>query len=251
MRKKIVAGNWKMNKSFAQATELIQQINSLSKIHNNKNVHIIVGPAFPYLSEARKLLDPAIFTAAQNCAWEESGPYTGEVSAAMIKSVGAQYVIVGHSERRIYFKEDNAQLLKKINQVLKNSLSPIFCIGESLDERQSNQQFDIIKNQIQEVLFHLERSEIKNIILAYEPVWAIGTGQTATVAQAQEMHQFIRTIISERFGVEIGQEISILYGGSCNAQNAKELFSCKDVDGGLIGGASLAAEDFLKIVDSL
>jgi triosephosphate isomerase len=187
---------------------------------------------------------------AQNCHTELNGAYTGEVSASMLASVGCSYVLVGHSERRCYFKETNQEFIKKIKSALHNNLKPIFCIGETLDERQANMHFTVVANQLSEVLTSFTDTEFSNIVIAYEPVWAIGTGETATSAQAQEMHAFIRKEIAQLYAKAIAQETTILYGGSCNAQNAQELFACEDVDGGLIGGASLKADDFCKITAS-
>jgi len=187
---------------------------------------------------------------AQNCSNHEVGAYTGEISAAMLKSLDVQYCIIGHSERRKYFKETHEELAEKVNLLLDNSINPIFCCGEVLEERESEKHFDIVKGQISDSLFKLNKEELLNVVIAYEPVWAIGTGKTATSDQAQEMHAFIRGLLSEKYGEDIANEISILYGGSCNAKNAKELFSQKDVDGGLIGGAALKAEDFLAIIQS-
>ncbi|MGZ3939220.1 MAG: triose-phosphate isomerase, partial [Flavisolibacter sp.] len=191
-----------------------------------------------------------VFAGAQNCHHLEGGAYTGEVSANAIVSVGANYVIVGHSERRIYFHETSEELRQKLELVLKNNMTPVYCVGEKLNERKSTAYFHAVKKQIEEVVFHLSAEQVKKLVLAYEPVWAIGTGETATPEQAQEMHAFIRLAVAEKFGQSIASGISILYGGSCNAGNAKQLFSCPDVDGGLVGGASLKAEEFLSIIKS-
>ena len=187
---------------------------------------------------------------AQNVSNFESGAYTGEVAANMLHSMGIEYCIIGHSERRKYFNETDEQLFLKAELLLKNDILPIFCCGELLPEREANKHFDVVKNQLENAVFRLEPLDFAKIIIAYEPVWAIGTGVTATSEQAQEMHAFIRSLISDKYGKEIAKNTSILYGGSCNAQNAKELFANSDVDGGLIGGASLKADDFLKIIDS-
>jgi triosephosphate isomerase len=187
---------------------------------------------------------------AQNCASEESGAFTGEVSVNMIKSVGAEYIIIGHSERRAYYHEDNAVLAKKVNLTLSKGLKPIFCIGEVLPERNANKHFEVVKTQLSEGIFHLTPAEFSNVVIAYEPVWAIGTGVTASPEQAQEMHKFIRSEINRKYGAQLAENTSILYGGSCKGSNAKELFANPDVDGGLIGGASLKAEEFLQIVNA-
>lgn len=251
MKRKIVAGNWKMNTSLQQGIALASEINTLvtEKVHND--VVVIIAPPFIHLSEINKIVDKKkISTAAQNCASEPKGAFTGEISAEMIKSTGAGYVIIGHSERRTYFKEDNKTLNRKINLALENELTPIFCCGEQLNEREAGKYFDVVTQQIKEALFVLSEDDFRKIIIAYEPVWAIGTGKTATSEQAQEMHKFIRKIITNKFGNEIAQDTSILYGGSCNPSNAKELFANPDVDGGLIGGASLKAQDFVDIINS-
>lgn len=256
MRKKIVAGNWKMNKTFSESVELVKEILSLLELKNlpaATSSEVIIIPPFPYISTCVELLKnhTRVLAGAQNCYTENSGAYTGEVSASMIQSLGAKYVILGHSERRAIFNETNEFLSKKLQAVLNNQLVPIFCIGETLSERESGIHFEIIKEQIRSTLFNVTETEIKNTILAYEPVWAIGTGKTASPEQAQEIHTFIRSLLSEKFGENISKEISILYGGSCNAQNAKQLFSMPDIDGGLIGGASLKAADFVTIIESL
>ena len=253
MRKKIVAGNWKMNKDFNDACVLIESV--VSGVNNStlsEDQLVIIAPPFPFLALAVKLTEETkyISVAAQNCHSEEKGAFTGEVSALMISSTGTQYVIIGHSERRNYFKESNEFLSKKVDAALKNGLIPIFCCGELLPERESGNHFAVIKDQLNESLFHLPESELKNIIVAYEPVWAIGTGVTASPQQAQEMHLYIRNLIAKKYNTTIAENISILYGGSCNAKNAKELFANPDVDGGLIGGASLVSDDFLSIVNS-
>lgn len=250
MRKKIVAANWKMNKTLQEAETLVKSI--ISGVSNNNEVTKIIFPPSLFITALTSILknNSSFFVGAQNCYHTESGAYTGEISASAIASCGASYVIVGHSERRQYFNETAEQLKQKVNLALKNNLIPIYCVGEKLNERQTNHQFTTVKNQLQEVLFHLSDNEIKNIIIAYEPVWAIGTGLSATSEQAQEMHSFIRLSLSEKYENDVANQISILYGGSCNAKNAKELFACNDVDGGLIGGASLIAEDFLQIINS-
>ena len=250
MRKKIVAGNWKMNKSLQDGMKLIDEI--LQNTGNDDSVIKIIAPSFIHLTEAaRKLANKKGFAlAAQNCHQLVSGAYTGEIAAEMIASTGATYVIIGHSERRTYFQESDEVLSQKVQAALKAHLIPIFCVGESLEERNSNRHKEIIKNQLNKALFSLPASEFAKVIIAYEPVWAIGTGVTATSTQAQEMHEFIRSEVDKKYGQEISERVVILYGGSCNPQNAKELFACKDVDGGLIGGASLKAADFNAIIGS-
>jgi triosephosphate isomerase len=248
MRQKIVAGNWKMNKTLQEGIQLAQEINKLVSELPKNDVKVILAPNFVSITEVKKAVSANIGVSAQNCAAEASGAYTGEVSAAMVKSTGAEYVIIGHSERRAYYGETDAILLKKVKLALANGLKPIFCIGEVLEERESNRHFEVVKSQIEKGLFELTADEFKNVILAYEPVWAIGTGKTATSAQAQEIHKFIRDTVAAKYGKAVAEETSILYGGSCKASNAKELFANPDVDGGLIGGAALVATEFLGIV---
>jgi triosephosphate isomerase len=252
MRKKIVAGNWKMHLSLQEGIELVDKIILNEKTQPSTDVLKIIAPSFIHLTSVSDKLKPltGFAISAQNCHHEAEGAFTGEVSAKMIASTGAHYVIIGHSERRHYFGETNQLLSKKINLSLKEKLIPIYCVGEQSEERKNGSHFKTVKQQLEVALFHLPDSEIKKIIIAYEPVWAIGTGLTATSNQAQEMHSFIRSEINSQYGNEVGAAISILYGGSCNANNAKELFACKDVDGGLIGGASLNAADFVKIANS-
>ncbi len=249
MRKKIVAGNWKMNKTLTEGIQLAEEVNEKVKALQVPEVKVILGTPFIHLADVNKIVDPAILSvSAQNCATEASGAYTGEVSAAMVASTGCTYVILGHSERRSYYGETDAILVKKVAQALNNQLDVIFCIGEVLAEREAGKHFEVVKSQLQNGLFQLSPEEFSHIILAYEPVWAIGTGKTATSEQAQEMHAFIRKVLAEKYGKEIAENTSILYGGSCNAKNADELFANPDVDGGLIGGASLKAEDFSLII---
>jgi len=251
MRNKIVAGNWKMNKTLKEGIELANEVNNLVSKSNNKSVVVILGTPFIHLAEVNKIIDPEFISiAAQNCSSEPGGAYTGEISAEMIQSTGAKYVIIGHSERRAYFGEEEQILNKKVNLAMAENLIPIFCCGERLEERENGIHFDVVKNQLDKGLFDLGESEFRKIIIAYEPVWAIGTGVNATPDQAQEMHRFIRNLIAERYGNEIAESISILYGGSCKPSNAKELFANPDVDGGLIGGASLKADDFFAIINS-
>jgi triosephosphate isomerase (TIM) len=248
MRKKIVAGNWKMNKSFAEAIELTE---SIVNSNYDESVQLILIPPSVYGAEiVKKTASSNVNVGIQNSSQFESGAYTGEVSAMMIKSIGVEYVLVGHSERREYFKESNQDLALKTNEVLKNDLTPIFCCGEVLEEREKENHFNIIKQQLSEGLFNLNEDQISKCIIAYEPVWAIGTGVTASSDQAQEMHHFIRTLLTDRYGGDVANSISILYGGSCKPSNAQELFANADVDGGLIGGASLNAEDFIAIANS-
>lgn len=251
-RKKIVAGNWKMNKNYHEGLELISEALYMVKDELHKEVTTIFCTPYIHLNSVSKLVNAEqnCFVGAQNCHQEKSGAYTGEISANMLNSVGVKYVILGHSERRMYFKEDEQLLAKKVDICLSENLIPIFCIGELLEEREANKQFDVVKSQIEKSLFHLTAEQFKSIVLAYEPVWAIGTGKTATAEQAQEMHAYIRSIIANKFGQEIADAVSILYGGSCNPSNAHTLFSQKDIDGGLIGGASLKSRDFTDIVIS-
>ena len=249
-RQKIVAGNWKMNTDAASAHALVKNI--LAGRPSRPDVLTLVFPPFPFLQEVNTLVkgEAHMHCGAQNCSEHSKGAYTGEVSAQMIRSVGAEYVLVGHSERRTYFKESHEQLRSKIAEALQHSLKVVYCFGEVLEERQSGRHFDTVKEQLRAVLSGLTPEVLPQLVLAYEPVWAIGTGETASPAQAQEMHAFVRQTMAELFTPSLAQSISILYGGSCNAQNAPELFACPDVDGGLIGGASLKAEDFCSILNS-
>jgi len=249
-RKKIVAGNWKMNLNWVEAFDLASATRDLSPV--NEEVVKIIIPPFPYLQMIRTVLDGRndFFVGAQNCSDQSKGAYTGEVSASMVQSAGCSHVLVGHSERRHYFHETAEQLIQKINQGLSAGLHIIFCFGEQLTERKNNLHFETVKQQLEEVLFHFPKDKISQLILAYEPVWAIGTGETASPAQAQEMHAYVRTVVAGICDEATAQEVSILYGGSCNAQNAAELFQGADVDGGLIGGASLKAPDFCTIIAS-
>lgn len=247
-RPKIVAGNWKMNTDLAGATELVKQILSGK---TDDQVTKIFFPPFPFLRPvAEQASNKGFYTGAQDCSQHDKGAYTGEVSAAMIKSCGARYVLIGHSERRTYFKEDTQHFISKIEQALKNDLIPVFCYGEKLGERKRNAHAEVISAQLTSVLKNFSVGQVSKFILAYEPVWAIGTGETATPQQAQEVHKLTRDILADLFNSNPVTQLPILYGGSCNAQNAKELFACPDVDGGLIGGASLKAEDFCKIINS-
>ncbi|MBQ2538812.1 MAG: triose-phosphate isomerase [Bacteroidales bacterium] len=252
MRKHIVAGNWKMNKTFDEADELISNImDKLEKTTLDRNTQVIICPPFPFLEMTSDYSDDSYFAVgAQNVSDQESGAYTGEVSAAMLESMELDYCIVGHSERRAYYHETDEIIARKVDQLLKHNLRPIVCCGEVLEERESNRQFDVVKKQITDGLFHLTAEQFADIVIAYEPVWAIGTGKTATPEQAQEMHAFIRGLIADKYGKEVADETSILYGGSCKPGNAKELFANPDVDGGLIGGASLKADDFIAIAEA-
>lgn len=252
MRKQIAAANWKMNLTLQQANELLDEIVS-KNIVLSQNQEAVFSVPFPYLLLAKDKVknSEGFFVAAQNCYIKESGAFTGEVSAAMLSSLEIKYVIIGHSERREYFSEDNFTLAKKVDVCLKNNLKPIFCCGESLEIRESETQNKYVETQLKESLFHLDSSLIKNLVIAYEPIWAIGTGKTATAEQAQEMHAHIRNVLSQKYGNEIAQGFSILYGGSVKAGNAKEIFGKKDVDGGLVGGASLNASEFAEIIKSL
>ena len=247
MRKKIVAGNWKMNTTVAEGLALAKGI--VEKVEEvPADVTLVVAPPFTHLtSVAQVLAGTPIQLSAQNCADEPKGAFTGEVSAAMLKDAGCAYTILGHSERREYYGETSAKLVKKMALAFENGLDVIFCVGEKLAERQEGNHFDVVATQISEVLFTLTAEQMAHVVVAYEPVWAIGTGVTATAAQAQEIHGFIRNTLSAHFGEEVAESTTILYGGSCKPSNAKELFACPDIDGGLIGGASLKAGDFVAI----
>ena len=250
MRKKIVAGNWKMNTTVPQGETLAKEIVKMAS-EVPSDVNLIVAPPFTHLSKvADAIKGSRVALSAQNCADKESGAYTGEVSAKMLASVPAEYVILGHSERREYYGETNAKLVEKIKLALGENLSVIYCVGEKLDEREKGEHFNVIASQVKEVLFNLTAEQLEKVVIAYEPVWAIGTGKTATSAQAQDVHEFIRKTVAGKFGEDAAERISILYGGSCKPGNAKELFACKDIDGGLIGGASLVADDFIAIAKS-
>ena len=238
-----------MNTTLAEGVQLAKEV-AAKVAAVPSDVKLIVGTPFTHLASVAEVLKGSqIGLSAQNCADKDKGAYTGEVSAAMVASTGAEYVILGHSERRQYYGETNAILIEKINLALANGLEVIFCIGEKLEEREAGKHFEVVGSQIKEVLFGLTPEQMSKIIVAYEPVWAIGTGKTATSSQAQEIHAFVRATLAEKFGA-LAEEISILYGGSCKPSNAKELFACKDIDGGLIGGASLKAEDFIAIAQS-
>ena len=249
MRTKIVAGNWKMNKNAEETEDLLNEL--ISKIPPDTKARVIVAPTFVNLASAADHLEfTNIEVAAQNMHQAENGAYTGEISADMLKSVGVNIVILGHSERRSYFGETDATIAFKTDAALQHDMEVIFCFGEELKDRQSENHFNIVENQLRDGLFHLAESDWEKIILAYEPVWAIGTGETASPEQAQEMHAFIRETIRGKFGSDVAENVTILYGGSVKADNAREIFSKPDVDGGLIGGASLKADDFAAIVTS-
>ncbi len=250
MRKKIVAGNWKMNKNAEQTEDLLNEL--IAQIPTESNAQVIVAPTFVNLASAVDHLEfTSISVAAQNMHQAESGAYTGEISADMLKSIGINTVILGHSERRAIFHETDALIANKADTALKNDMTVIFCFGEELKDRQSATHFNIVENQLRDGLFHIKTKDWENIILAYEPVWAIGTGETASPEQAQEMHEFIRETVRKTFGSDVAEDVSILYGGSVKPDNAKEIFSKPDVDGGLIGGAALNAKDFVAIVNAI
>ena len=237
-----------MNKTLQEGIELAKEVNDFFE-KNPGDAEVIIAPPFIHLADVARSLS-IVKLSSQNSASESSGAYTGEISASMIKSTGAEYVILGHSERRSYFGEDDDLLYRKMKLILEESMIPIFCCGEVLAERESDNHFNVVKNQIEKALFGLSPEKFSQVVIAYEPVWAIGTGITASPAQAQEMHAFIRDLIRSKFGETAADDLTILYGGSCKPSNARELFENPDVDGGLIGGAALVAEDFIKIVQS-
>lgn len=248
MRKNIVAGNWKMNNDLAQTESLLSDLKSQAQ---TSNAEVMVAPTFTNLHKSFEALSGTnIEVVAQNMHFAENGAYTGEISAAMLKSVGIETVILGHSERREYFNETDELLAKKVDAALANNMRIIFCFGEELADRKSNNHENVVESQIKNGLFHLEASAFKNIVLAYEPVWAIGTGETASPEQAQDMHAFIRKTLADKYGNDLADSVSILYGGSVKPANAQEIFSKPDVDGGLIGGAALNAEDFFAIINA-
>lgn len=250
MRKNIVAGNWKMNKTLQEGIALAKELNEVLA-NERPNCDVIICTPFIHLASVTPLVDSAkIGVGAENCADKESGAYTGEVSAAMVASTGAKYVILGHSERRAYYHETPEILKEKVRLALANGLTPIFCVGEVLEEREAGKQNEVVYGQLAGSLFDLSAEDFSRLIIAYEPVWAIGTGKTATAAQAQEIHAYIRSVIADKYGKDVADNTSILYGGSCKASNARELFANPDVDGGLIGGASLKAADFKGIIDA-
>ena len=248
MRKNIVAGNWKMNTTLAEGVGLAKDVNEALKGFT-PNCDVVIAVPFTHLASVNAVIDSSkLGLGAENCADHKSGAYTGEVSAAMVASTGATYVILGHSERRQYYGETSEILKEKVALALENNLTPIFCIGEVLEERENGTYLDVVKKQIEEALFGMSAADFSKLILAYEPVWAIGTGKTATDDQAEEMHAFIRKVIADKYGNEVAESTSILYGGSCKPSNAPQLFAKPNVDGGLIGGASLDAESFMGIV---
>lgn len=249
MRKKIVAGNWKMNKTFTEATSLVVDLTD-HQADFPAHVQVIIAPPALYLASFQLMENLGFELAAQNCCDKDSGAYTGEISASMLKAMDIHHCIIGHSERRTYYGETNDVVKSKVDACLRNGVIPIFCCGESLAERENNSHFVTVLHQIEAALWPLSPEQMAQVIIAYEPVWAIGTGVTATTAQAQEMHAFIRQSLSNHFGEPVAQSISILYGGSVNALNSKELFDQPDVDGGLVGGASLKAKDFATIIGS-
>jgi triosephosphate isomerase len=251
MRKKIVAGNWKMNKDFQDAEDLMFEIVDELTEKGSGDTEVIICPPAVYLEMSSDIAaENGFMIGAQNLSQWESGAYTGEISASMLHSMGITHCILGHSERRTYFGETDKVIAAKVDLTLKYGMTPIYCCGEVLAERQAEKHFDVVRKQVSEALFHLGNEAASQVVIAYEPVWAIGTGVTASSAQAQEMHAFIRSLLTEKYGKEVSDEISILYGGSCNAKNAVELFANPDVDGGLIGGAALKAADFVAIVNS-
>jgi triosephosphate isomerase len=252
MRRKIVAGNWKMNLVSSEAKQLTAELTGMIQGEVRTPVTIVLAPSFVHLNAVIQLIDKNanMHLGAQNCSPHASGAFTGEVSAAMIASMGAAFVIIGHSERRQQFKETDKDLAEKVNRVLENNMNPIFCCGESQEERNSSRHFEVVEQQLEGALFHLDAAAAGKVVIAYEPVWAIGTGLTATPDQAQEMHAHIRSLLQKKYG-PVAQDISILYGGSCNEQNAASLFALPDIDGGLIGGASLKSRSFVNIIRAM
>ena len=251
MRKKIVAGNWKCNTTVNEGVELAKSVNELVITKGAKDVVVVLGTPFTHLTSVADAVDPSrINIASQNCAAVAKGAFTGEVSASMVKSTGATYVILGHSERREYYNETSEILNKKLALVLEQGLTPIYCWGEALSIREAGTQNEFVKAQLEETIFLLPEDQLLKLVIAYEPIWAIGTGVTASTQQAQDMLAFIRGLIAAKYSSEVAAEISILYGGSCSPANANELFSQPDIDGGLIGGASLKAGDFLSIINA-
>lgn len=249
MAQKIVAGNWKMHKNATETAKLLNEI--IEKLPQT-DAQVIVAPTFVNLSQAVELTkNTAIKIAAQNMHQAEAGAYTGEISASMLTSVGVNTVILGHSERRQFFGETDGNLVAKVDTAINHNMTVLFCIGEQLTDRTKNNHFNIVEYQLRDGLFHLDKTNWKNIVIAYEPVWAIGTGETASPEQAQEMHAYIRSVIAKSYGKDLANSVSILYGGSVKASNAKEIFSQPDVDGGLIGGAALIAEDFISIIQAI
>ena len=252
MRKNIVAGNWKMNKTFVEADDLIHNIAEDIKANGSpEKADVVICVPSIYLELATDVAeDVPVLVGAQNVSQYENGAYTGEISAEMLESMAVDYCIIGHSERRKYFNETDSELAVKVDRLLERNINPIFCCGEQLEEREAGNHFNVVRSQIEQAIFHIEPKQIRKVVIAYEPVWAIGTGMTASPEQAEEMHAFIRNLLKEKYGDIIAEEISILYGGSCNPKNAAELFANPDVDGGLIGGASLNSDDFMSIARS-
>jgi triosephosphate isomerase len=252
MRKQIAAANWKMNLTYQAGEKLLDDILS-ADIELSAQRQVVFGVPFPYLIMANsKISEEAYYSvSAQNCSEKKAGAYTGEVSVEMLQSINVQNCIIGHSERREYFNESNQVLAEKINRCLETGITPIFCCGEPLSIREAGTQNEFVAVQLKESLFHLSADQLKSVVIAYEPIWAIGTGKTATTEQAQEMHAYLRSVLAKQYSQAVANEISILYGGSVKANNAKELFGCPDVDGGLVGGASIVAADFIKIIQSL
>jgi triosephosphate isomerase len=252
MRKQIAAANWKMNLTYQHAEKLLNEILE-ARITMSAGQQTVFAVPFPYLIMAKSEVaeENGYAISAQNCSDKENGAYTGEVSVEMLQSIGIRYCIIGHSERREYYGESNKLLADKVNLCLSHGITPIFCCGEPLSIREQNGQNEHVRIQMKESLFQLSEEQMKQVIIAYEPVWAIGTGKTASSAQAQEMHQYLRSVLEQQFGPDVASEVPILYGGSVKAGNAAELFSCPDVDGGLVGGASLVAQDFIEIIKAL
>lgn len=254
MPQKIIAANWKMNLTLQEGLALASEVSNMLKDEQKNQAQVVLAPPFLYLYPLKNLLEghsPQIVLAAQNCSEYPKGAFTGEVAASMIASVGGGYVIVGHSERRLYYHETHQQLAEKVDRALENNLNVIFCCGETIEIRERNEHIVFVQKQISGSLFHLDEKAMKKIIIAYEPVWAIGTGKTATAEQAQEMHYEIRNFIAQKYGNNVAANLSVLYGGSVNASNASELLACPDIDGALVGGASLKAREFVEIVKAV
>lgn len=253
MRKKIIAGNWKMNKTFEEGMALVSEISGMLKDEYTGSAQVILIPPYIHINAISRMISGSanMLVGAQNCSNHANGAYTGEVSAAMIKSCGAEYVIIGHSERRQYFNEHNDWLARKVDAALSAGLNPIYCCGETLDEREGNIHLEVLNKQISEGLFHLSAEQFTNVVIAYEPVWAIGTGKTASTQQAQEVHAHIRQLITQKYGLEVANQITIQYGGSVKPENAAELFAAPDIDGALVGGAALSSRSFAEIVKAM
>lgn len=253
MRKKIVAGNWKMNMIPSKSIELVTEIHRELNRLGSRDAEIIICPPYTSLERVAKIIREmrGVYCGAQNCHQELSGAYTGEIAAPMLRELGIRYVILGHSERRQYFGETEEAIQQKVKTVLETGLNPIYCCGETLEEREAEEHFSVVEGQIKKALFELEEEQFRQVVIAYEPVWAIGTGKTATPEQAQEIHAYIRSLVANRYGEAVADKTSILYGGSCKPNNAASLFSQPDIDGGLIGGASLNADQFVQIIAAL